>query len=33
MRLDYQVNKTTLDEHRVAVAGSARRDLPQHSAT
>lgn len=32
-RLDYQLNKTTLDEHRVAVAGSARRDLPQHSAT
>jgi glycosyltransferase involved in cell wall biosynthesis len=32
-RLDYQLNKTTLDEHRAAVAGSHRRDVPQHSVT
>ena len=32
-RLDYQLNRTTLEEHRVSIAGSARRDLPQHSVT
>ena len=30
-RLDYQVNKTTLDEHRAAIGRSTRSDLSQPS--
>jgi hypothetical protein len=32
-RLDYQVNKTTLDEHRAAIRRSTRSDVSQPSVT